>query len=181
MAGLRQGRTGFRIGSILAQRAVASGPTVGRELAGDYTPRAMPIAVQVRRRVAAALAHQPCRPLAITGRTGSGKTRLLRALAPEGDREAVWCPAADLVGRVAESIECDRYSALRVALVDDPRPLVVEHLEDLRGKPRTRKELRSLLETASRRRPVLLTLTRARRDREVLRWLRSWAEVVSLD
>lgn len=167
--------------AILAQSAGASGPTVGRGPGGELDSSAMPIADQVRRRVAAALAHYPCRPLAITGRTGSGKTRLLRALAPEGDREAAWCPAADLVGRVAESIECDRYPALRAALADDPRPLVVEHLEDLRGKPRTRTELRSLLETASQRRPVLLTLTRARRDRDVLRWLRSWAEVVSLD
>lgn len=167
--------------AILAQSAGPSGPTVGRGPGGELDSSAMPIADQVRRRVAAALAHYPCRPLAITGRTGSGKTRLLRALAPEGDREAAWCPAADLVGRVAESIECDRYPALRAALADDPRPLVVEHLEDLRGKPRTRTELRSLLETASQRRPVLLTLTRARRDRDVLRWLRSWAEVVSLD
>lgn len=141
----------------------------------------MPTADQIRRRVAAALAHRSCRPLAITGRTGSGKTRLLRALVPAGISEAAWCPAADLVGRVVESIECDRYPALRASLAGDPRPLVVEHLEDLRGKPRTRTELRSLLETASQRRPVLLTLTRARRDREVLRWLRGWAEVVSLD
>jgi len=59
--------------------------------------------------------------------------------------------------------------------------VVVEHLEDLRGKPRTRAELCFLLKTASQRRPVLLTLTRARRDGEVLRWLRGWADVVSLD
>ena len=32
-----------------------------------------------------------------------------------------------------------------------------------------------------RRRPVVLTLTRARSDGDVLRWLRRWAEVVSLD
>ena len=72
----------------------------------------------------------------------------------------------------------ESYSA---ALIGDRRPLCVEHLEDLRGKPRTREELRLLLTRAALRRPVLLTLTRARRDRDVLRWLRGWAEVVSLD
>jgi chromosomal replication initiation ATPase DnaA len=141
----------------------------------------MPAADQIRSRVAAALTHHPRRPLAIAGRTGSGKTTLLRALAAEGDRHPVWCPAVDLAGLLVEAVRSDRYAALRASIAADPQPLVVEHLEDLRGKPRTRAELRSLLEAASRRRPVVLTLTRARSDGDVFRWLRRWAEVISLD
>jgi hypothetical protein len=34
----------------------------------------------------------------------------------------------------------DRYRAFTNALAVDPRPLVIEHLEDLEGKPRTREE-----------------------------------------
>ena len=141
----------------------------------------MPTAARIRPRVAAALARRPCRPLAITGRTGAGKTTLLRAVVAKGDLQAAWCPAVDLVERVIEALRCDRFPALRAALVADPRPLVIEHLEDLRGKPRTRVELRSLLEAATRRRPVLLTLTRSRGDRDVLRWLRGWVELLPLD
>jgi chromosomal replication initiation ATPase DnaA len=141
----------------------------------------MPTAAGIRPRVAAALSRRPCRPLAITGRTGAGKTTLLRAAMARRDLQAAWCPAVDLVERVIEALRCDRYPALRAALVADPRPLVIEHLEDLRGKPRTRVELRSLLEAATRRRAVLLTLTLSRGDRDVLRWLAGWVELLPLD
>jgi hypothetical protein len=57
----------------------------------------------------------------------------------------------------------------------------VEHLEDLRTKPRTREELGRLLGRAATRRPILLTLTRTKGDAEMLAWLRARAEVFSLD
>jgi hypothetical protein len=82
---------------------------------------------------------------------------------------------------MADAIREGRYQSYRAALSADDRPLYVEHLEDLRGKPRTRMELRSLLEAATRRRAVLLTLTRSRGDRDVLRWLRGWVELLPLD
>jgi len=67
-------------------------------------------------------------------------------------------------------------------LAADARPLVVEHLEDLRGKPRTRKELRRLLlGRAANGGVTLLTLTAARGTARTLRWLGGWADVVSLD
>lgn len=63
----------------------------------------------------------------------------------------------------------------------DRRPLCVEHLEDLRGKTRTRHELRRLLEHAARRRPVVLTLTCGHGDGEVVRWLATWTDLLTLD
>jgi chromosomal replication initiation ATPase DnaA len=104
----------------------------------------MPTAADIRPRVVAALSDRPCRPFAISGRTGFGKTTLLRAVVAEGALEPVWYSAVDLVDRVVEALRCDRYAALRATLATDPRPLVVEHLEDLRGKPSTREELRLL-------------------------------------
>ena len=142
----------------------------------------MPTAARIRPRVAAALSRRPCRPLAITGRTGAGKTTLLRALVAEADIEPVWCPAVDLAERVVEALRCDRYAALRAALAADPRPLVVEHLEDLRAKPRTREEIRQLLlSRAANGAASLLTLTAGPGDAEIVRWLGGWADVVSLD
>jgi chromosomal replication initiation ATPase DnaA len=142
----------------------------------------MPTAAQIRPRVAAALTHRPGRPLAITGRTGGGKTTLLRALAAEGGLLPVWCPAVDLAARLAEALRREGYPAFRAALAADPRPLVVEHLEDLRGKPRTREELRELvLLRAANGGASILTLTTGHGHAEIVRWLRGWAEVVSLD
>ena len=142
----------------------------------------MPTAARIRPHVAAALSRRPCRPLAITGRTGAGKTTLLRDLVAKGDLEAAWCPAVDLVERVIEALRCDRYAALRAALVADPRPLVIEHLEDLRAKPRTREEIRRLLlSRAANGAASLLTLTAGPGDAEIVRWLGGWADVVSLD
>jgi hypothetical protein len=149
---------------------------------GHYTRRAMPTAADIRPRVVAALSDRPCRPFAISGRTGVGKTTLLRAVTAEGDLEPVWYSAVDLVERVVEALRCDRYAALRAALATDPRPLVVEHLEDLRGKPSTREELRRLLVLrAASGGATVLTLTAGRDDAEIVRWLDGWADVVSLD
>ena len=142
----------------------------------------MPTAARIRPHVAAALSRRPCRPLAITGRTGAGKTTLLRDLVAKGDLEAAWCPAVDLVERVIEALRCDRYAALRAALVADPRPLVIEHLEDLRAKPRTREEIRRLLlSRAANGSASILTLTTGPGGAEIVRWLGGWADVVSLD
>jgi chromosomal replication initiation ATPase DnaA len=142
----------------------------------------MPTAADIRSRVVAALSDRPCRPLAISGRTGVGKTTLLRAVATEGDLEPVWYSAVDLVERVVEALRCEGYPALRAALATDPRPLVVEHLEDLRGKPRTRGELRRLLLLrAGNGGATVLTLTAGRDDAEIVGWLDDWADVASLD
>jgi len=93
----------------------------------------------------------------------------------------VWCSAFDLANELAEAIRGGTHESYSAALVGDRRPLCVEHLEDLRGKPRTREELRLLLTQAALRRPVLLTLTCTGGDAELVRWLRSWAELLSLD
>jgi hypothetical protein len=59
---------------------------------------------------------------------------------------------------------------------------VVEHLEDLRGKPRTREELRRLLLLrAAHGGATLLTSTGGRGHAEIVRWLGTWADTVSLD
>jgi chromosomal replication initiation ATPase DnaA len=142
----------------------------------------MPSAAEIRPCIVAALSHRPCRPLAIAGRTGVGKTTLLRALAAEADLQPVWCSAVDVVEQFVEALRCDVYDAWRHALVSDPRPLVVEHLEDLREKPRTREELRRLLLLkAANGGAVLLTSTGGRGQAEIVRWLDGWADIVSLD
>jgi chromosomal replication initiation ATPase DnaA len=149
---------------------------------GHYTRRAMPTAADIRPRVVAALSDRPCRAFAISGRTGVGKTTLLRAVTAEGDLEPVWYSAVELVERVVEALRCEGYAALRAALATDPRPLVVEHLEDLRGRPSTREELRRLLLLrAARGGATVLTLTAGRDDTEIVGWLDGWADVVSLD
>jgi chromosomal replication initiation ATPase DnaA len=132
-------------------------------------------------RLLAALSHPRSRPVALQGRSGSGKTALLRTLAQATEREAVWCSAFDLVGQLADAIREGRYEKLRASLARDDRPLCVEHLEDLRGKPRAREEVRLVLARAARRRPVLLTLTHSKGAAEVARWLRPWTDLLSLD
>jgi hypothetical protein len=118
---------------------------------------------------------------ALACRSGSGKTTLLRDSVRRAERQAVWRSAFDLANELAEAIRCGRQEHYSAALVEDQRPLCVEHLEDLREKPRTREEVRLLLKRAAVRRPVLLRLTRRSGDGEVVRWLRSWAELRSLD
>jgi chromosomal replication initiation ATPase DnaA len=141
----------------------------------------MPTAHQVKPRVLAAIAHRPSRPLAITGRTGVGKTALLRATVAESGLEAVWFSAFDLAERMVDALRGDCYDALQAALATDPRPLVIEHLEDLKEKPQTRDELRLLLLLrATRGGATFLTLTSGRSDSAIVRWLDRWADVESL-
>ena len=107
---------------------------------------------------------------------------LLRAVTAEADLEPLWCSAIDLVRELVEAIRGDRYAAFQTAVATDRRPLVVEHLEDLRGKPRSRAELRHLLllRTAAGG-ATILTLTVGRGCPEIVRWLGGWADIVSLD
>jgi chromosomal replication initiation ATPase DnaA len=142
----------------------------------------MPHAAELAPRLLGGLCDPPPRPLAIRGRTGTGKTTLLRSVVRKSGCDVVWGTAVELVGQLAEAIRSDRYEDYRAALVDDGRPLCIEHLEDLRRKPVTRHEVRQLLESrAARGHPVLLTLTSARGDAEVVEWLESWAELLLLE
>jgi len=89
------------------------------------------------------------RPLAVGGSSGSGKTTLLRDSARRAGTEAVWCSAFDLANELAEAIRGGRQEDYSASLVRDSRPLCIEHLEDLREKPRTREELGLLLKRAA--------------------------------
>jgi chromosomal replication initiation ATPase DnaA len=127
------------------------------------------------------LRRKAIRPLAIEGRSGSGKTQLLRELWPEAQLTR-WSSARDLIDEAVEAVRADRYAAFEEAMATDERPLVVEHIEDLRAKPRTREELkRALCLRAAGGRPTVLTLTTGRGRSEIVRWLGRWADLTSLD
>jgi chromosomal replication initiation ATPase DnaA len=130
-------------------------------------------------RIAGVLSGPASRPLALLGRSGSGKTALLRGVTARSGREVVWGSARDLVERMREAIRDDRYPGYRATFAGDERPRCVEHVEDLRGKPATRGEVQKLLEDrAARGHCTVLTMTRTRGDAEVVEWLASWAELV---
>jgi len=135
------------------------------------------VAATLKPHVVDALCRARRRPLALCGRSRAGKTTLLREAVRTAGRQAVWRPAFELAGELVEAIRCGVQESYAAALVADSRPLCVEHMEDLREKPRTREELCRLLSRAARHRPVLLTATRARGDAEVVVWLRSWTEL----
>jgi hypothetical protein len=135
----------------------------------------------VRAKVRAVLLRRTSRTLAIEGPSGAGKTRLLREVTAEAG-PAWWCAATDLVQEAVDALRGDRYAAFTTSLATDPRPLVIEHIEDLRAKPRTRAELRrALLLRAAEGRATILTLTTGRGRSEIMRWLARWADVASLD
>lgn len=138
-------------------------------------------APEIVRRLLRAVSSSLSRPVALRGRTGSGKTTLLREVAQRSARDTVWSTAFDLADELSRAIREGRYEGYCEALVQDDRPLYVEHLEDLRQKPRTRDELGRLFGRAAVRRPILLTLTHTEGDAEVLAWLRARSEVLSLD
>ena len=102
----------------------------------------MTCAAQLAPRVLTAV-RRPGAAAGPLGRTGTGKTSLLRRVAREALPGTVWCSAFELATQMADAIREGRYESCRAALSADDRPLYVEHLEDLRGKPRTRVELRS--------------------------------------
>lgn len=136
---------------------------------------------RVGAKLVAAFSGPSSRPLALRGPSGSGKTTLLRGFSHRARRQAVWLTAFDLVHELTAAIREDRYGAYSDTLAADQRPLCIEHLEDLRGKPQTRATVQHLLERAARLRPVLLTLTRSKGDADVVRWLHAWTELLSIE
>lgn len=121
--------------------------------------------------------------MAVCGRSGSGKTRLIRGVAREGRVEPTWTTAFALATEMTEAVREGRYERYRAGFTSNRRPLVLEHVEDLRGKPVTRGEVRRLLmERAANDCPTLLILTTGSQgDGEILEWLASWTEVRSLE
>lgn len=102
-------------------------------------------------------------------------------MASECRVEPVFRSAFDLAGEMADALRGDSFDRFRRALTGDERPLVVEHLEDLRGKPSTREELRHLLQSRTDQgHATLLTVTNATGDAEVVEWLDGWTEVILL-
>lgn len=136
---------------------------------------------EVTARSRAVLDRRGSRPLVVEGPSGAGKTTLLRAVTAEAG-PCWWWTAADFAYEAAEAIRGARHRSFTSTLVADPRPLVIEHLEDLEGKTRTREELeRALLVRAERGGATILTLTAGRGRAETLRWLSPWADIVSLE
>lgn len=86
--------------------------------------------------------------------------------------------ALDLVQGLTAAMREERLVSYCDTLTEDERALCIEHLEDLRGRPCTRAEVERVLRLAAPRRSILLTLTHAKGDREVVRWLRSWTTLV---
>jgi chromosomal replication initiation ATPase DnaA len=125
-----------------------------------------------------ALAAGGSRPLAIVGPSGCGKSTLLRGAMRARGLEPLWLTGFELVNDLVEAIREDRLGAFRDGVAADPRPLVVEHLEDLKGKRRTQVEVQRLFEErVERGNGVLLTLTIGRGAEGVVGWLGQFAEV----
>lgn len=90
----------------------------------------------------------------------------------------MWTTARALADTIVDAIRRGAHDEVLATLVDEPRPLVIEHLEDVRGMPRTLEELRLLLEARRRRGlPVFLTLTTRPGAGDIARWLVRHAEV----
>jgi hypothetical protein len=118
------------------------------------------------------------RPLALVGRSGSGKTTLLRAALGERRPAPLWLTAVGVVGDLISAIRSERAAEYEHSFAADPRPLVVEHLEDVRARERAQVELQRLfIDRARRRRAVLLTLTLGRGTDGVIEWLGRFADV----
>ena len=138
--------------------------------------------VAARDRTAAAidrtLAARGPHPLALVGRSGCGKTTLLRAALDAAGAQPMWTTAGALADTIVDAIRRGAHDEALATLADEPRPLVIEHLEDLHGMTRTLEELRRLVEARRRRGlPVFLTLTTQPGAEGVARWLARHAEV----
>jgi hypothetical protein len=134
----------------------------------------------LKKKLTAVIRRVASRPLVIEGVSGAGKTRLLRELLPDAGA-ARFCTARDLVEEAVLALRENRYEAFEADLAAETRPLVIEHIEDLRGKVETRAELRrALLIRAAARRPTILTLTTGKGRSQVVRWLGRWADLASI-
>lgn len=77
------------------------------------------------------------------------------------------------------AVRANRYERWCEVLASDPRPLVMEHLEDLRGRPRTLEELRRCMERRlSHGGTTILTLTLTASAVDVLEWVSQCADVI---
>lgn len=137
---------------------------------------------EIAPRLRQALAESPTRPLVVLGRTGTGKTRLLRSVVSRARHEVVHASARHLVEHMIKAIRDAHYPIYREAFTGDERHWFLEHVEDLRGLAATRDEVRRLLEErAARGHHTVLTMTRVRGDGEILEWLASWTELLALE
>jgi hypothetical protein len=129
----------------------------------------------IDRAVSGARARLVC----VAGRSGVGKTAHLRAAFRASNREARWTTARETVDEMAAAVRANRYERWCEVLERDPRPLVMEHLEDLRGRPLTLEELRRCMERRlSRGGTTILTLTLTAAAGDVLDSVRQYAGVI---
>jgi chromosomal replication initiation ATPase DnaA len=136
----------------------------------------------VKLQVLAALSRSSRRPLAIVGKTGAGKTTILRSVAREAVSSPIWWSAEDLLHGLVEAAWEKRYGALEDEIACDRRPYFIEHMEDLRERPATRAEFEWLFRRrAESGGPTVVSVTVARGSDEVVDWLQGCAEVIALE
>ena len=134
---------------------------------------------RTRSRIDRAVSGTLTRLVCVAGRSGIGKTTHLRAAFRASNREARWTTAREAVDGMVAAVRADRYECWREALESDSRPLVMEHLEDLRGRPRTLEELRRCMERRlSHGGTTILTLTLTPGADDVLEWVSQCADVI---
>jgi hypothetical protein len=134
---------------------------------------------RTRKAIERTISGDATRPLCLIGPSGSGKTRQLREALRAVALEGLWTTARDTADAVVEALSAGRYDSWREAFAGDPRPLVIEHVEDLRGRHRTLEELRCLLDLRrARGHASLLTLTLEPRSEDVVNWLVECCEPV---
>jgi hypothetical protein len=133
---------------------------------------------RARSRIESAVSGAP-RLVCVAGRSGVGKTAHLRAAFRAISREARWTTAREAADEMAAAVRANRYESWCEALESEPRPLVMEHLEDLRGRPRTLAELRRSMERRLfRGGTTILTLTLTAAADDVLDSVSQYAEVI---
>jgi chromosomal replication initiation ATPase DnaA len=134
-----------------------------------------------RRAIERTVSGATTRPVGFIGPSGSGKTAHLREAFQQIGVEPRWITARDAFEGIIDALRDDRYDRWREGFENDPRPLVMEHVEDLRGKQRTMEELRHLLDVRQARgNATVLTLTLGPRVDEVVAWLRTFSELIAV-